>query len=192
MPLPPLAAPERRLARFAAASTWAAGLTGLACALSPGAAFRLFALGGAATTSAGMRLFGVLAGAALLGVGASTRLVWLRPREERKAFHPQLVCLGAGALLSVVALLRAPGPGAGPSGLLPLEVAAGLLAVLFAASLWVFVAGAPGVNVGPVLASGPLDKAPSGRAVALGVKPAAPSATPPIAAGAQAPTGIAG
>ena len=197
MPLPPLAASERRLARFAAVSAWACALAGLGSALAPRAVFRALSLGGAPTSSAGMRLFGALAGAGLLAVAVSCRRASLRPREERAAFHPLLAFLGAGALSSLAALFRSRGPLALQSELLPLEVASGLLLALFAAATWVFVSGAPGVNVGPVLTSGPLDKVPSGR-IALGVKPASPSATSPAPAaaaddaGAKAPAGTAG
>ena len=207
MPLPPLAASERRLARFAAASTWGCALGGTACAVVPRQVFRAFALGGASTSSAGMRLFGALAGAALLALAISCRRVALRPREERTAFHPLLVFLLAGVLSTALALLRARGPAALPSDLTALKVALVALAALFAASAWVFVTGAPGVNVGPVMNTGPLDTAASGR-LALGVKAAgaapagAPAAAPsptqpapaaaPIAADAKAPAGTAG
>jgi hypothetical protein len=176
MPLPPLAAPERRLARFAAVSSWATALFGLLCGVWPRAAFRLFSLGAVATSSAGMRLFGALAGAALLGVALSCRRTALRPREERGGLHALLALLGAGALFALSALLRARGPGQPADAQLPLAVAAGLFGLLFVTALWLFVRGAPGVNVGAV-PQAPEAEAPANRPVALGVRPA-PAAQP--------------
>ena len=181
MPLPPLAAPERRLARFAAASTWACALGGISFALAPGLTLRVLSLGGAAAASTGIRLFGAVAGAALFSVALSCRRVSFQPREERKAFHPLLAFLFSGVLFTAVALVRARGPFVPAGELLPIEVALAVLAALFTVAGWVFVTGAPGVNVGPVLTTGPLDKAPSGR-IALGVKPAAAAAASPSAA----------
>jgi hypothetical protein len=183
MPLPPLAARERLLARFASLSALGCTVLGLGCALWPRLVFRAFALGGPATSSAGMRLFGALGGAALLGVAVSVRRTALRPREDRGSFFSLLTLLGGGALFAAWSLLRARGPGVPASATQPLEVAALALSLLFILAAVLFVRGAPGVNVGPVAVR---SEGPAAKPVALGVRPAAAGAAPVAPAPASA------
>jgi len=180
MPLPPLAASERRLARFAAASSWVCALLGLVCACVPQWVLRGLTLGGHAPVPVGGRLFAAAAGAGLIGLAASLRRVPASPREERRAFAPLLWTLGSSALFLALAWKRGDvlGLAARPLGLLALSCAALYLVLAF-----IYVRAAPGVNLGAPLPA-PLEEGPA-KPVQLGVRVAPspePLAAPPQAA----------
>jgi len=183
MPLPPLAASERRLARFAEVSSWICAPVGLATALVPQLELRGLMLGGHAPTPISTRLFAALAGAGLIGIAAALRRTALSPREHRHGFSPLLWTLGTAAISLGIAWRRGDvmGIGSGPLGVLALACAA-----LYSVLGLVYFRAAPGVNLGGPVAA-PAEAAP--KAVQLGVRvapaPAPLPVEPQAAAGAS-------
>jgi hypothetical protein len=156
MPLPELSPQEVRLGRFAALCSALYGGLGFVFAAFPAWIFRAAGLGAQADLGAEVRFWQVLAVAAMATMCVACALVAHSPRERRVALLPVL----AGQLTSsAMGLLVV-------SGFAPADwthsawravftvFAAGF--PLFALSVWLFHAAAPGVH----LSSSPTQSAP--------------------------------
>ncbi len=186
MPLPPLAASERRLARFAEVACWICALVGLAALAAPRLLLRPLHLGGFAPLAPGARWFAAFAGAGMLGLAASLRRTALSPRDERRGFAPLLWTL-AGAALSLFISWKqgdAQGMSARPLGFAALGAIAAYLALAF-----VYFRAAPGVNLAAPIPQ-PVDESVP-KPVTLGVRVAPAPLPEPLAEAPKAAAGAA-
>jgi hypothetical protein len=172
MPLPPLAASERRLAQIAAVASWCSTIVGLACAFAPRYFLRALSLGGHAPLLPDERLFAAFAGAGFIGVAISLRRTAAAPREQRQGFAPLLWMLASSAVLLGIGWRRG---NMGGISAAPLGVLAIGSAMVWLALAYIYVRAAPGVNLGASLA--PPAEGPGPKAVQLGVR-VAPAPAP--------------
>jgi hypothetical protein len=174
MPLPPLAASERRLAQLASGLSWLCLIAGVAV------------LGNSVASSVYApreRLFVAATGAALFSMFLPLRRTAASPRDDRRAFAPLLWMLSIGALAMFMAWCRDTSSSA-------LGMAALVSVLLWAGLGFVYFRAAPGVNLGAVIA--PPAGAPV-KAVQLGVRVApAPIPVAPAVEVAPEPKGAAG
>lgn len=177
MPLPKLSAEEKRLGKFAGLCSTLYALAGLFFAAFPGWTFELATLG-ASPSQPGpeVRFWQVLAVSGMAALSLACALVARAPRERRALLLPVLAAKFTSGALALVALLGGPPGGSSRTASRPLLLLFLADFALLVATLWLYRAAAPGVNLAPIAQGSPEPQA-------------GPTSTAPVRLGASARKG---